>query len=203
MCGKNNNFSFVDVLDLSICYVIVQSSCLDSKSGSLHTLIFRTVLPNKMSDLVASVVHSSSASAELSSHRFTSFLPVPPAPLHNVVMCQRKRSVSLWKAFEALECRMPLRGARYPVWGSVDCCLLPPLPCPQCPPLFYCAKSWTLSGPPEDCSQVGALLASWNTINKNPNYQRQGFDITQMRLRTYWLYTLSPEAHDISTSFCQ
>lgn len=138
-----------------------------------------------------------------SSHRFTSFLPVPPSPLHNVVMCQRKRSVFLWKAFEALECRMPLRGAQYPVWGSVDCCLLPPLPCPQCPPLFYCAKSWTLSGPPEDCSQVGALLASWNTINKNPNYQRQGFDITQMRLRTYWLYTLSPEAHDISTSFCQ
>ena len=128
------------------------------------TLIFRTVLPNKMSDLMASVLHSCSASAELSSHRFTSFLPVPPPPLHNVVMCQRKRSVFLWKAFEALECRMPLRGAWYPVWGSVDCCLLPPLPCPQCPPLFYCAKSWTLSGPPEDCSQVGSLLASWNTI---------------------------------------
>lgn len=41
--------------------------------------------------------------------------------------------VGVW-VFEALESRMALRGARYPVWGSVDCFLLPSLLCPPCPP---------------------------------------------------------------------
>lgn len=50
--------------------------------------------------------------------------------------------VCLWKAFETLESRMPLREAQYPVWGSVDRFLLPFL----LPP--YCDMSGTLVGAP-------------------------------------------------------
>lgn len=120
--------------------------CFNEKSVH-HSLIFRTVLPNKMSALLALAFHSCVVSAELSSHKFTGCLCV--AGLHNAVMCQRERRVFLWKAFEALESRMPLRGAQYPVWGSVDCFLLSPSSSPlSCPPLFESAKSWTLIEPP-------------------------------------------------------
>lgn len=71
--------------------------------------------------------------------------------LSTMQRCVRGKEVCLRKkAFEALESRMPLRGAQYPVWGSVDCFLLPSLPCPQCPLPFLLCQELDLHYAPKD-----------------------------------------------------